>query len=106
MEYPHTPESETGEFSSSEGLTLALNYLQDPSSVPCPMCGPGTMEVVAYVDATGIREGVVRATGPDGDYTVVLYCHGCRRAAALDLSPDGDTLEDGGFGGSEDRRAA
>lgn len=77
-----------GEFSSAEGLALALNYLSDPADVPCPTCGPGTMEVVAYLDARSIQDGLVRAAAPDGEYTVVLYCHACKRAAALDLSPD------------------
>ena len=91
------------EYSNSEGLALALSYLDDPSDVLCPQCGPGTMEVVAYLDAGGIEDGVVRAADPDGDYTVVLYCHQCSRAAALDLSPEGqsDLYEGGG-----DRRAA
>lgn len=90
------------EFSNTEGLSLALNYLNDPSDVPCPICGPDTMEVVAYLDADGIQDGVVRPSEPEGEYTVVLYCHDCKRAAALDLSPDGH-----GMGGSgEDRRAA
>lgn len=104
--------SNTGEteFSNAEGLTLALNYLNDPSDVPCPTCGPGTMEVVAYLDAGGINQGVVRASDPEGDYTVVLYCHQCKRAAALDLSPDGVPGQFGGESdegdGSEGRRAA
>lgn len=90
------------EFDNAEGLSLALNYLNDPSDVPCPTCGPETMEVVAYLDVDGIQAGEVRPSEPDGQYTVVLYCHACKRAAALDLTPDGD-----GLGGSgADRRAA
>ncbi len=77
------------EYTSEEGLSLALNYLSDPADVPCPTCGPGTIEVVAYLDAGGIEAGVVRSSSPEGDYTVVLYCHNCKRAAALDLSPAG-----------------
>lgn len=92
------------EFSSTEGLALALSYLDDPSDVPCPTCGPGTMEVVAYLDAGGIEAGVVRAAVPEGDYTVVLYCHECGRAAALDLSPEGLDRRDEGQG--RGRRAA
>ena len=92
----------TNEFTNSEGLALALSYLSDPSDVPCPTCGPGVMEVVAYLDAGGIGDGVVRSADPEGDYTVVLYCHGCRRAAALDLSPEPELDEQGGEG----RRAA
>lgn len=91
------------EYDSGEGLALALSYLDDPSDVPCPRCGPGTMEVVAYLDGGGIEDGIVRAADPEGDYTVVLYCHECSRAAALDLSPD-TQMEDRRDG--EDRRAA
>ncbi|NIP78084.1 MAG: hypothetical protein GWM90_02310 [Gemmatimonadetes bacterium] len=89
------------EFDSTEGIALALSYLDDPGDVACPRCGRGTIEVVAYLDATGIEEGLVRPSDPDGDYTVVLYCHGCKRAAALDLSPGAGA---GGPGGG--RRAA
>jgi hypothetical protein len=95
-------EKKLPEYTNAEGLALALNYLNDPSSVPCPGCGPGTMEVVAYLDVGGIEKGVVRAADPDGEYTVVLYCHDCGRAAALDLSPQ--SRVDPGDG--EDRRAA
>ena len=74
------------EFDTDEGLSLALAYLEDPSSVPCPKCGPDTMEVVCYLDARHMEKGRVVPTAPDDDYTVVLYCHSCSRAAALDLS--------------------
>lgn len=97
------------EFSTAEGLALALSYLSDPSDVPCPTCGPGTMEVVAYLDAGGIEDGVVQASEPVGEYTVVLYCHECRRAAALDLTPEsqfGDRGDQSDQGGGEGRRAA
>jgi DNA-binding transcriptional LysR family regulator len=76
------------EFDTEEGLSLALAYLEDPSSVPCPKCGPDKMEVVCYLDARNMEKGRVVPTPPDEDYTVVLYCHGCGRAAALDLSRD------------------
>jgi hypothetical protein len=86
------------EFDTQEGMSLALSYLEDPSSVPCPRCGPDTMEVVCYLDARGMEEGNVIAAEPVADYTVVLYCHECGRAAALDLSRDED--------GSSGREAA
>jgi hypothetical protein len=95
-------ERELPEYTNAEGLALALNYLNDPSDVPCPSCGPGTMEVVAYLDAEGIQAGVVRAAEPEGEYTVVLYCHDCSRAAALDLSPESRADPEDGEG----RRAA
>lgn len=76
------------EFDTKDGLALALAYLEDPSSVPCPHCGPNAMEVVAYLDAKRMERGEAVPTVPDGEYTVVLYCHECGRAAALDLSRD------------------
>ncbi len=89
------------EFDTQEGLALALSYLEDPSSVPCPRCGPDTMEVVCYLDARSMEDGNVVAALPDQDYTVVLYCHECGRAAALDLSRDADEMD-----GTEEREAA
>lgn len=82
-----TPGS-AAEFDMEEGLALALSYLEDPSDVPCPRCGPGKIEVVCYLDARSIEKGVITPTPPEHDYTVVLYCHACARAAALDLSRD------------------
>lgn len=76
------------EFDMEEGLALALSYLEDPADVPCPKCGDDKIEVVCYLDARSIEKGVVIPTTPEHDYTVVLYCHGCSRAAALDLSRD------------------
>ena len=74
------------ELNMEEGLSLALAYLEDPSDVPCPQCGPEKMEVICYLDARSMERGAVVPTSPEDDYTVVLYCHGCGRAAALDLS--------------------
>ncbi len=82
------------EFDMQDGLSLALSYLEDPSNVPCPHCGPGTIEVVAFLDAPSMERGTAVPTKPDGDYTVVLYCHSCGRAAALDLSRSEDFGED------------
>jgi len=83
------------EFDMQDGLSLALSYLEDPSDVPCPQCGPDTIEIVAFLDAKGMERGAAIPTKPEGDYTVVLYCHQCGRAAALDLSRDegGGTLD-------------
>mgnify|MGYP001105583743 FL=1 len=77
------------EFDMQDGLSLALSYLEDPSNVPCPHCGPNTIEVVAFLDARSMERGTAVPTRPEGDYTVVLYCHSCGRAAALDLSRGG-----------------
>lgn len=74
------------EYSTREGMQLALAYLSDPADVACPHCGPNTMEVVAFLDADRLRTGNVTGRAPDGEYTVVLYCHVCHRGAALELS--------------------
>ena len=79
---------QTPEFDMEEGLALALSYLENPSDVPCPRCGPDQIEVVCYLDARSMERGAVIPTSPEQDYTVVLYCHSCGRAAALDLSRD------------------
>lgn len=84
------------EFSTEEGMSLALSYLDDPSDVECPTCGPGRMEVVCFLDASSIGDGSVVPKLPEGDYTVVLYCHQCGRAAALDLSRDSGGEKGGG----------
>lgn len=89
------------EYDMEEGLALAVSYLEDPSSVPCPRCGPGTMEVVCFLDAHSMEQGNVVPAAPQEDYTVVLYCHGCGRAAALDLSRD-----DSGQADDEEQRDA
>lgn len=89
------------EYDMEEGLALAVSYLEDPSAVPCPRCGPGTMEVVCYLDARSMEQGNVVPAAPRDDYTVVLYCHGCGRAAALDLSRDESDRDEG-----EERRNA
>jgi hypothetical protein len=78
----------SNEYAADEGLSLALSYLEDPSAVACPRCGPDRMEVVCYLDARSMEQGSVVPTSPEEDYTVVLYCHGCGRAAALDFSRD------------------
>ena len=92
------------EYDTTEGMSLALSYLENPASVPCPRCGPDTIEVVCYLDARSMEQGDVIPAAPDDDYTVVLYCHECGRAAALDLSRDAE--DDGSHGTREDREAA
>ena len=82
------------EYDMEEGLALALAYLEDPSDVPCPRCGPDHVEVVCYLDARSMEQGSVIPAAPDGDYTVVLYCHSCGRAAALDLSREEEDVQE------------
>jgi hypothetical protein len=88
---------ERPEFDSEDGLFLAVSYLENPGDVVCPLCGPGRIEVVAYLDATELRYGRRIPASPEGDYAVVLFCRGCMRGAALSFRrPQPD----------EDRRAA
>lgn len=84
------------EFDNTEGLALAVSYLENPAAVECPTCGPGGMAVVGYLNAEALREGRQEPASPEGDYAVVLYCRGCHRAAALSFRSQPD----------EDRRAA
>jgi len=79
-------EAKTHQFTAQDGLSLALSYLEDPSNVPCPHCGPDTIEVVAYVDSEALEYKELKPAPPEDRYTVILWCHGCRRMAALDLS--------------------
>jgi hypothetical protein len=88
------PDGGAPEFDLQDGMALARAYLDDPSNVPCPHCGPGTIEVVCFLDARSMERGAAVPTSPDGNYTVILYCHSCGRAAALDLSR-GDGEEGG-----------
>ncbi len=73
-------------FTPADGLSLTLAYLEDPSDVECPSCGPDHIEVVGFVDADSLDAGEPRAIAPESDYAVILFCHGCERAAALHLS--------------------
>ncbi len=90
------------EFDMAEGLALAISYLEDPSDVPCPTCGPGMVEVVCYLDSRSVESGEVTPRAPEGDYAVVLYCHKCGRAAALDLSRGEPADGADGANGAED----
>ena len=73
------------EYSSAEGLSLTLDYLEDPSNVECPSCGFGSIEIVGFVNADSLHAGEPEVVSPDSDYAVILFCHGCRRGAALHL---------------------
>ncbi|MGH7500884.1 MAG: hypothetical protein ACREL7_03920 [Longimicrobiales bacterium] len=76
----------TAGYTALEGLSLTLGYLDDPSSIDCPSCGPGRIEVLAYVDPTALSAGTIHHIDPDEDYSVLLRCHGCERSAALHLT--------------------
>jgi hypothetical protein len=73
-------------YTALEGMSLTLGYLEDPSSVECPSCGPDHIEILGYVDPDALSAGTLRRIDPDVDYSVLLRCHGCGRAAALHLT--------------------
>jgi len=84
------------DYSSAEGLSLTLGYLEDPSDIECPSCGPDSIEVLGFVDADSLFAGQPETISPDVEYAVILFCHGCRRGAALHLD----------YGARPDREAA
>jgi hypothetical protein len=72
-------------YSPEEISALSRHYINDPSNVPCPKCGPRTIEVVCFLDTEAMQRGAAIQVSPDRTYTVMLYCHCCGRSAALDL---------------------
>lgn len=73
----------TGAFSDSEAFELLISYRADPSSVPCPTCGQGTIEVVAFIEPEVDKDGFASMTTPEGDYAAALHCHTCHRAIGI-----------------------
>jgi hypothetical protein len=72
-----------GPFSDVEALELLLAYRRDPSNLPCPMCGPETIEVLAFIDPEIDPDGAASVTEPEGEYAAALYCHTCERAIGI-----------------------
>lgn len=82
------PQLPAGTFSEYEAQKLFVAYRKDPSSVLCPRCGPGTIEVLAFIEPGIDTNGLGTVTEPQGVYAVAIYCHKCRCALGL-LSPFG-----------------
>ena len=72
-----------GPFSDAEALELLLAYRRDPSSVPCPRCGPNTIAVLAFIEPEIDPNGFASVTDPEGEYAAALYCHQCQRAIGI-----------------------
>lgn len=72
-----------GSFTDSEALELLMAYRKDPSSVPCPVCGPDVIEVLAFIEPEIDPNGFASVTAPEGDYAAALYCHRCERAIGI-----------------------
>jgi hypothetical protein len=72
-----------GPFSDSEALELLMAYRKDPSSVPCPTCGPDSIEVLAFIEPEIDPNGFASVTDPEGEYAAALYCHECQRAIGI-----------------------
>jgi hypothetical protein len=82
-EYTETLPQPQGPFSDAEALELLLAYRKDPSCVPCPTCGPDTVEVLAFIEPEIDPNGYASVTEPEGDYAAALYCHQCQRAIGI-----------------------
>ena len=72
-----------GPFSDAEALELLMAYRKDPSDVPCPRCGPDTIEVLAFIEPEIDPNGFASVTDPEGEYAAALYCHHCKRAIGI-----------------------
>jgi hypothetical protein len=72
-----------GPFSDGEALELLMAYRKDPSDVPCPRCGPDTIEVLAFIEPEIDSNGFASVTDPEGEYAAALYCHTCKRAIGI-----------------------
>lgn len=73
----------TGPFNDCEALLLLLAYQKDPSDVPCPQCGPDTVQVLAFVEPEIPPDGFASVTEPEGEYAAALYCRACTRAIGI-----------------------
>ncbi len=72
-----------GPFTDAEALALLLAYRRDPSNLVCPLCGPGTIEVLAFIEPEIDPNGFASVTDPEGEYAAALYCHTCHRAIGI-----------------------
>lgn len=72
-----------GPFSDAEALELLMAYRKDPSNVPCPLCGPDQVEVLAFIEPEIDPNGFASVTEPEGEYAAALYCHSCSRAVGI-----------------------
>jgi hypothetical protein len=70
-------------FTDAEALELLIAYRRDPSDLSCPLCGPGCMEVLGFIEPHLDDEGFANVKAPAGDYAVALYCHTCSRAIGI-----------------------
>ena len=57
-----------GPFTDAEALELLMAYRKDPSNVPCPLCGPDTVEVLAFIEPQIDPNGFASVTEPEGEY--------------------------------------
>jgi hypothetical protein len=73
----------SGPFSDGEAMMMLGYYRADPSNVPCPKCGPETIEVLAFIEPVIDDQGFANVKDPEGDYAAALYCHKCKRAVGI-----------------------
>ena len=77
-------------FAGAEMVHLAEEYRRNPAELSCPHCGPGTMEVLGFVEPEPDRNGFAVPAEPRGAYVALLRCLACRRGGSLLLLADED----------------
>lgn len=70
-------------FREFEQVQIAAYYMRDPSNVPCPSCGLGTIEVTAFTKTEQTFDGIYEPTSPEGEYAFFVYCHKCHKSIGI-----------------------
>lgn len=74
----------TGAFTPDEALVLVAEYTRCPADLSCPLCGPDTIRVLAFIELHVKPGGWATLADPaDPAYAAALYCHGCARAIGI-----------------------
>jgi hypothetical protein len=72
-----------GPFTDAEALDLLMAYRKCPGDLPCPKCGPGTVEVLSFIYPEIDASGYADVAQPEGEYAAAVYCWKCERAIGL-----------------------
>lgn len=75
-----------GPFSDTDALYLMMAYRRNPADVPCPKCGPGEIEVLAFIEPSLDKDNYAQIRDPNGEYAAALYCHKCKRSIGILIS--------------------
>jgi hypothetical protein len=72
-----------GPFTDAEAVVLLMAYRKCPGDLACPKCGPGTVEVLSFIEPAIDAQGYATVKWPEGEYAAAVMCHGCKRAIGL-----------------------